>query len=385
MSNEELIQRGYLASGRLKGDPFGDFEELNLGATTIRELVANGLVATPRASVDFPFRLYSPPKNPKSARPDRVFARRQAGQLIPVAVAENKAPRRLVGADAGIAAAEQALYCAAVLDLNVAISTDGTKYFYVDVKRSLSDRELVYFDDTRDLNPAVLRNLLQGDAGLIKDPKPLAETVWQLVWLATKAEPKECLLTFVEIFVLKFLSDNLPAKVLPGAFSFYELCVDPATFESKHGTTAIEYYVREIRPKIKSIFPDNTASEDPSLPPLFGLSTLVSKTSVINGFAFFRSSETTIASFNRTFVEILDAFRKFGPLTAIDPQFKLRLYETFLRRSARQQRLGQFFTPRNVVQPMIKMAQLPRPARQRGCPRSRCGRGRVHPGAAPLR
>jgi type I restriction enzyme M protein len=38
MANEELVQRGYLATGKLKGDPFGDFEELNIGATTIKEL-----------------------------------------------------------------------------------------------------------------------------------------------------------------------------------------------------------------------------------------------------------------------------------------------------------------------------------------------------------
>ena len=36
----------------------------------------------------------------------------------------------------------------------------------------------------------------------------------------------------------------------------------------------------------------------------------------------------------------------------------MRLYETFLKRSARQQKLGQFFTPRNIVRAMIHMAQL---------------------------
>jgi hypothetical protein len=44
--------------------------------------------------------------------------------------------------------------------------------------------------------------------------------------------------------------------------------------------------------------------------------------------------------FNRTFLEILDAFHNFGPLTAIDPEFKLRLYETFLKNTPRQQKLG---------------------------------------------
>jgi type I restriction enzyme M protein len=169
---------------------------------------------------------------------------------------------------------------------------------------------------------------------------------------------KECLLTFVEIFVLKFLSDNLPKNVLPDAYTFYELLADAADFQVRHGVTAIEYYVSTIRPKIKTLFADNVVVQDDKIPALFGLSTLVSKTSIINGFAFLRSSTETIATFNRTFIEILRAFNDFGALTAIDPEFKLRLYETFLRRSARQQKLGQFFTPRNVVKPIIKMARL---------------------------
>lgn len=207
--------------------------------------------------------------------------------------------------------------------------------------------------------PAVLSNLLHGDAGVVRDPQPLAETVWQIIWHATKEEPKQCLLTFVEIFVLKFLSDNLPTSVLPQAYGFYELLLDPAGFEAKHGQTAIEYYVRQIRPQIKRLFPDKVVVQDPAIPALFGQKTLVSGTSIINGFAFLKSSDqSTVASFNRTFREILDAFHAFGPLTTIDPEFKLRLYETFLRRSARQQKLGQFFTPRNIVRAMIEMAEL---------------------------
>jgi hypothetical protein len=34
MANEELHQRGYLASGKLKGSKFGLFEEFNIGGTT---------------------------------------------------------------------------------------------------------------------------------------------------------------------------------------------------------------------------------------------------------------------------------------------------------------------------------------------------------------
>jgi len=358
VSNEELNQRRYVASGKLKGDTYGNLEELNLGSTTVSELASSGVHALVPSTIDYPFKEYKPTRTPGAAKPDRVYLRRENGNLLPVAVAEYKAPGNLPSERAILKASEQALHSGLALGVPVAVTTNGTKYIYVDVEASALAGEIKVFSETRDLNPGVLSNLLAGDAGVIKDPKPLAETVWQMIWLATKAEPKECLLTFVEIFVLKFLSDNLPTRVLPDSYRFYRLVEDPDRFFDEHGVTAIEYYVGTIRPKIKTLFPDNVIVEDPSLPTLFGLNTLVSKTSVINGFAFLRSSVASLQSFNRTFLEILGAFRDFGPLTVIDPEFKLRLYETFLRRSARQERLGQFFTPRNVVRPMIRMARL---------------------------
>jgi len=357
MANEELIQRGYLASGCLKGDNFGDFELLNIGATSVKELVAVGVDATPPASIDFPFSYYKAPKKPISAKPDRVFLRRVLDHLVPVATGESKAPGKHKTEKEKLTSAEQVLYAAAALGVNIGITSDGTKDIYVDVKSSLQNKALEYFDDQRDLNPAVLSNLLAGDAGVAKDPKPLAETTWQLIWHATKAEPKECLLTFVEIFLLKFLSDNLPTATLPEAYRFYFLLDDPASFLSKHGMTAIEYYVKFIRPKFQELFPADVAANDTAITSMLGLPDIKSPTSIINGFAFYKSDDT-LSGYNRTFLEILEAFKKFGPLTEIDPEFKLRLYETFLRRSARQQKLGQFFTPRNVVRPMIRMAQL---------------------------
>jgi type I restriction-modification system DNA methylase subunit len=358
MANEELHQRSYLSGGKLKGSKFGIYEELNIGATHVKELQAVGVSAIIPDSVNFPFSRYSPPQKPASAKPDRVFLQRVSGTLNPVAVAEHKAPTKLLSENDQCKAAEQSLYAAASLGAPIAVTSDGTKYKYVDVQESLSEKRLVYFNEDRDFGPGVLTDLLTGEAGTAKDPAPLAETVWQKIWHATKAEPKECLLTFVEIFVLKFLSDNLPAKTLPKAKSFYSLLGDPSEFKSQHGVTAIEYYIRTIRPYVRSLFPDNTVVHDQDVCGVFGLNTLVSKTSIINGFAFLKSSKETISGFDRVFRDILNDFNNFGPLTTIDPEFKIRLYEKFLRRSARQQKLGQFFTPRNVVRQMIRMARL---------------------------
>jgi len=357
MASEELHQQGYLATGTLRGSNYGPYENLNIGGTTLAALVSAGLTATLPPLIEFPFTQYTPPKSPKHARPDRVFVHRQKLELIPIAVAEHKAPAQLKGIERVIYTAEQGLYSAICLNAPIVIATDRAKEYYVDVEASKTHGKIVFFGEHRSLNPAVLEDLLAGGATM-RNPGEMAERIWQHIWHATKDEPKECLLTFVELFVLKFLSDNLPTKYLPEALRFYELLLDPQVFEDQHGKSPIEYYIEAIRPQIKRIFQDNTICADPSVGEIFGLATVVSKTSIINGFSFLKSSATTPASYNQAFVEILRDFQRFGPLTNIDPEFKLQLYETFLKKSVRQAKLGQFFTPRNVVRSIIRMAQL---------------------------
>lgn len=358
MPNEELTQRGYYDADGLRGDTFGIYEELNLGATSIDALVRAGLKFSPQLSFEFPFVEFRPPRRPMSSKPDRLVCRRDADGFRPVAVLEHKAPNEIDADRKLLKAAEQALFYGLILDTPVVALSNGAKHWYVDVVHSRQTLQIEYLDDHRSWNPGVISDLIAGENGVAKDPTPLAESVWQMIWHATQAEPKECLLTFVEMFMLKFLSDNLPASVLPESHRFYELLLNESTFRNRHGKLPIDYYITDIRPRIKQLFPDNVIAAEEGLPQVFGLATIISKTSVINGFAFLTSSRDAIGTFNSTFVEILRAFDGFGPLTKIDPEFKLRLYETFLRRSARQQRLGQFFTPRNIVKSMIQMARL---------------------------
>lgn len=361
MASEELVQRGYIVAGALVGDAYGPFERLNLGSTSMVALRRAGLLFTPPTTVDFPFKRLRPPAVGR-AKPDQVFGRREAPGLLPVAAAENKRPAEVDTPNKLEKAMEQALFSAAVLDAAIAIVTTGAQYWYLDVKASMVARQLVLIDDPRDLNPSVLHNLLERDTELAKDPTLLAESVWQMIWVATQEEPKNCLLTFVEIFMLKFLSDNLPERLLPRSKRFETLIQDDRAFVANHGKLQINYYVDNIRPAIHGLFPPGAKTSDADIAGLFGLEAddpaLTSPTSIIDGFAFKATTPEALATHNATFMEILSAFEAFGPLTTIEPEFKLRLYETFLRRSARQQRLGQFFTPRNIVRAMIKMARL---------------------------
>ncbi|PKV76803.1 HsdM family class I SAM-dependent methyltransferase [Nocardia fluminea] len=356
---EELAQKGYVTPDGLRGTRFGEFERLDLGATSVERLYKAGLDFSVAATVDFPCQKYKAPKLPKNAKPDTVYVQRIGDRVFPVAVAEWKDPSRLRSVDDQLKAAEQAVYGALAMGLRIALTTDGVRNRYLDAVASANAGEIVEIVETRDFSSGVLADLYRGESGLVRNPRPLAETVWQIIWHATKAEPKDCLLTFVEIFMLKFLSDNLPLSVLASDHRFDALLEDPEEFKRGKGVTQIEYYVNTIRPRIKQVFTERLVVDDGAVEDVFGLATITSQTSIINGFAFLRSSSTTtIASYNRTFCEILDEFQNFGTLTNIDPEFKLRLYETFLRRSARQQRLGQFFTPRNIVKSMVRMAML---------------------------
>ncbi|MCY4160118.1 MAG: N-6 DNA methylase [Bacteroidetes bacterium] len=82
-------------------------------------------------------------------------------------------------------------------------------------------------------------------------------------------------------------------------------------------------------------------------------------TTIINGTIFVNEkgeANTTHANLFGQLLEFLDDFEKeHGSFKWIDRNFKTRLYESFLRQSAGIERLGQFFTPRNVVQAMVRM------------------------------
>ena len=359
MPNEELLQRGYYQDGHIRGDSYGLFEKLDLGSTSLAELAHAGLLQICPAPT-YSYKQYSPPSNPGRSKPDRIYLNRTGDEISPVAIAEVKRVSKFVTADDRQAALEQAFYVGVVTGVRVAMATDETTTFYIDISQSLLSGEIVLLKESRQLTPGVLRDVLyQGTPVFDRGLDKLAEHVWQTVWHATKQDPKPCLMTFVEIFILKFLSDNLSKKYLPGNYSFYVLTsMSEQDFVKQYGRTQIEYYVHDIRPKIKAIFPEKTVISGQDLTSIFGLKTIVSPTSIINWFAFLQSSTVSLPNFNRAFMEILRDFQEFGTLSDIDPEFKLRLYETFLKKTTGKEKLGQFFTPRNVVKSMICMAQL---------------------------
>lgn len=171
----------------------------------------------------------------------------------------------------------------------------------------------------------------------IIDPSSLAKSVWQKIWINTGKEPEKCLYNVVEILVFKFLSD---IGVLGGNYSFrriIELLADDGERE------ALNHYAKVTRDRIRYLFPKGPDG-----------------TTVINGTIFVNEEGRPNLAQSGLFGEVIRAFQdfddEFGSLQYMDRQFKTRLYESFLRQQAGIRSLGQYFTPRNVVQAIVRMS-----------------------------
>lgn len=152
--------------------------------------------------------------------------------------------------------------------------------------------------------------------------------------MTNQAEPKEALSSFIELFVFKYLSDlNVLKENDEGvkiSFNYVYNEVD----KSK----CLTYYSSHIRNHIKSLFPENPND----------------KTTLLNGLSLNPESPPD----NEIFYDLLSKFDEFGSLRNIDPEFKSRLFEDFLKKDNSKKSLGQFFTPRNVVKAMIEMSDI---------------------------
>ncbi len=170
----------------------------------------------------------------------------------------------------------------------------------------------------------------------IIDPSKLANRMWQTIWVATGKSPVKCLYNVVELLIFKFLSD---LKVLDENYNFkriYEMSrVSPEE--------SLTYYVKNSREKMRKLFPKG---ED--------------KTTIINGTIFVDEHEEPVLAqailFGKSLRHLNDYETEFGTFNKISKQFKTKLYESFLKQEV--EALGQYFTPRKIVQSIIRMSGL---------------------------
>jgi len=164
------------------------------------------------------------------------------------------------------------------------------------------------------------------------NPDLLAKEVWQTIWRLKADRPEDCLATFIELFLFKFLNDlGLMKKDKNGA----DVSLDHIM--SLDRETSYRYYDSIVRPHMKEMFPTGKDGY-----------------SIINGIVL----QATNRDHNIIFYEILKKFVKFGTLKNTEPEFKTRLYESFLQESKTTTTFGQFFTPRKVVAAIHDMARV---------------------------
>lgn len=328
--SEELIQRNLIEAP----EKMGDWNFYNIGATTLKALKGAKII---------PDRDYAEYEKKK---PDALIVKKP----LVIAAIEYKQPKELRTDKQVEAAIVQELGTAQILQAKIYIVTDGKKSYWIN---PASGNEILQEDgskitlnfDKKSTECITLINKIRASinatndqikAAATVDPLPLAEKVWQDLWAVSGATPENCLYTFVEIFIFKYLSD---LGVLRGMYSFYDLL---GKYAGNNDDEVLEYYASVIRVKIKELFPGNPKD----------------KTTIINGTIFVSKDDKAVSGYATVFKRILNRFNAFGTLENIDYDFKSKLFETFLKESISKKNWGQYFTPLKVVHSIVNMVDI---------------------------
>ncbi|MDR1230962.1 MAG: hypothetical protein LBK61_06125, partial [Spirochaetaceae bacterium] len=328
--SEELIQRNLYAAP----EKMGTWSYYNIGATTLKALKAAKIIP------DYDYAEY------EGKKPDALIVKKP----YVIAAVEYKQPKELRTKKQIEAAISQEIGTARALGAKIYIVTDGQKTFWInpltgnEIKSDMGTNIAVNFnkDDVecvKLIGKAIASLGATNDTLLqsaVVDPLPLAQRVWQDLWAVSGATPENCLYTFVEIFIFKYLSD---LGVLTGLHSFSHLI---AQYSSNTENEVITYYASTVRVQIKELFPWNPKD----------------KTTIINGTIFVSKDDKAVSGYATVFKKILERFRDFGTLEKIDYDFKSKLFETFLKESISKKNWGQFFTPLKVVRAIVSMADI---------------------------
>lgn len=328
--SEELIQRNLVEAP----EKMGDWNFYNIGATTLKALKGAKII---------PDRDYDEYEKKK---PDALIVKKP----LVIAAIEYKQPKELRTDKQVAAAIAQELGTAQALQAKIYIVTDGKKSYWIN---PASGNEILQEDgskitlnfDKKSTECITLINKIRASinatndqikAAATVDPLPLAEKVWQDLWAVSGATPENCLYTFVEIFIFKYLSD---LGVLRGMYSFYDLL---GKYAGNNDNEVLEYYASVIRVKIKELFPGNPKD----------------KTTIINGTIFVSKDDKAVSGYATVFKRILNRFNDFGTLENIDYDFKSKIFETFLKESISKKNWGQYFTPLKVVRSIVNMVDI---------------------------
>ena len=325
--SEELLQRDLLQNP----EKIGNWDFYNIGATTIKSLKNNKIIL----DIDY--------KEIELKKVDALIVQKKNV----IAVVEYKKPSEFNSETKINKAIQQELKVAQALSASILITTDTKKSIWINpltgnkIKNEDGTELNFNFNPKNDETILLIEKITQSiniHNDTIKpkelvNPTDLAKKIWQDIWSVSGATPENCLYTFVELFIFKYLSD---LDVLKGIYNFYNLFDN---YDTNTTEEVLESYANVIRPKIKSLFPES----------------LIDKTTIINGTIFVSKDQKAVEGYSSVFKKILEKFLKYGKLEHIDYDFKSQLFESFLKESISKKNWGQFFTPLKVVKAIVNM------------------------------
>ncbi len=327
--SEELIQKDLINNPA----KIGKWDFYNIGATTIRQLKENGIIR----NVDYE-------KEEKKKVDGLLVLKKNV-----IAVVEYKKPSQFNTKAKQQKAIKQELEVARKLKTKILIATDTKESIWINVltgnviKDENANQIKINFDPKSENIHQLIEKIYnsinekndQIKSKKLVNPTGLAKQIWQDIWSVSGATPENCLYTFVELFIFKYLSD---LQVLKGVHNFYNLL---EMYKDNTEAEALQYYADVIRQKIKELFPMSD----------------IDKTTIINGTIFVSKDQKAVRGYSTVFKKVLLRFYEYGKLEHIDYDFKSQLFESFLKESISKKNWGQFFTPLKVVRAIVEMVK----------------------------
>lgn len=328
--SEELLQRNLIKSP----EKIGNWNFYNIGATTLNVLKKYNVIA----DIDY--------KGISKRKPDGLIA----SDKKVVAVIANKLPSKLRTKKQIEKEISDWVSVTKSLNSKLLIVTDTEKTIWVNalsgeviLDEKGNQLNTVFDPKGESLAKLIEKILLSIDETnnqiiplKLKDPSPLARQIWQDVWSVSGASAENCLYTFVELFIFKYLSD---LNVLTGFYNFYDLL---KKYETNTNEEVLEFYAEIIRKEIKNKFKENPKD----------------KTTIINGTIFVSKDNQAVKGYSTVFKKVLEKFRDEGKLENIHHDFKSKIFESFLKESISKKNWGQFFTPLKVVRAIVDMVEI---------------------------
>lgn len=306
--SEELLQRGL--DRKNPTAKIGKWDYFNIGATSLKALKAANIIR----NVDY--------GEVELKKVDALIVH----QKNVIAVIEFKHPKEFKTKAQKNKAIQQEIEVARKLGAKIVIATDTVDTIWVNAltgeqiidedgliitkQFNLSDENLPSLIEQINVSISEKNNQILPPE--LVDPTGLARSIWQDIWSVSGATPENCLYTFVELFIFKYLSD---LGILKSTDSFGFLM---GMYEDdRTDKEVLEYYAGTIRIKIKKLFPENQ----------------IDKTTIINGTIFVSKDQQAVEGYSTVFRKVLEKFKKHKSLEHIDYDFKSKLFESFLKES----------------------------------------------------